>query len=380
MRTLKVTLAIVIVVSLALSMASCGIAAELAAEKAEEKRVNPLGVTGGRDYIVKAADGSGQVKLYVSHNFADHVAVTVPDGTEFEAKSAPRTKADNRVEVEYEGQTYAIDLKDFSKETDASAAAAAASRKEAKNFVRMKRLKSLLSLALIIGGFIGVRKWNRIRSLRTYTAYYAHKRRQFPWLEEWLKKHGNTIALRAKEGAGTSTLYTVLIFLVFAGLGYFIFGGFFFPSKSSIVGLFIFMAIGLALGELLARKRAKNPGTADDQDGLTLECPSCTCPHSWVLVQEENTIEGSTTSTETTTRSGYGRGDFFDSALEGFKKDGTTTRVTTTYYGTSIRDFKCLNCDHTEHNEYNMKWGESRVPKEGVTKFSPPKSAWEEKS
>jgi hypothetical protein len=94
------------------------------------------------------------------------------------------------------------------------------------------------------------------------------------------------------------------------------------------------------------------------------------------MPQKENIVEHEETTTEKVTRKGYGKGDIFDSALEGFKQDGTTETVTVVYTGKSIKDFKCLNCGHTERNEYNERWV-NKEPDEGLLKFHPPKAGWE---
>jgi hypothetical protein len=230
-------------------------------------------------------------------------------------------------------------------------------------------MKMLLTFAvLMIPVFIVVYIWNKRRAVRTFTAYYAQKRQEFPWLDKWIKDHVDPSILRAGDTAiGNMGIIAIIVF-VFSIIGFLIF------DRLSI-GLFVFVVIGLVLSEIYARKQAKNPGTVDDQNGgLTLECPSCGCPHSWGLLEEKNIVDRTETTTEEITRKGYGQGDFLDSLDEGFKSNGTTRKSTTIYIGRSIRDFKCLNCGHTEHNEYDGRWGKD--PREHQS-FSPPKTAWE---
>jgi hypothetical protein len=147
------------------------------------------------------------------------------------------------------------------------------------------------------------------------------------------------------------------------------------------------LALPLPVSYFWALKKAKKPGDYKHGDngqeksveGLTLECPSCHCPHSWVMPQKEVFVdehEGSITTT--TTRKGYGQGDVVSSLFEGFKSDGTTTKTTEThvYNGREFRDFKCLNCGHhTERNEFKASWSGSR-PEEGMRYFDPPMPAW----
>jgi hypothetical protein len=228
----------------------------------------------------------------------------------------------------------------------------------------------VIPLAVIIGGYILLNQLNKIRAKKPYADYYARKRREFPWLDKWIKENVNPAELRASEGAGTKTATSFALFIVFGGIGgiiAFIYG--------SWVVFFVFVAIGLLISELIGRKHLKNPATLDNEEvGLTLECPSCHCPHSWVLLEEENIVEESETVTTKTTRSGYGQGDLMDSLLEGFKENGTTVKSITYYYGRSERDFKCLNCNHTEHREYKAQWTKYE-PEEHIV-HNPPKAAW----
>ena len=180
---------------------------------------------------------------------------------------------------------------------------------------------SIIFMAIAAGvGYLIYKKFQKKKeaNVPVYEAYYAEKRRQFPWLENWIKQNGNPAPIRAKE--------------------------------------------------FLANK--EDAGRLQIENGLTLECPSCGCPHSWVMHSRENIIESS--EKETTTRSGYGKGDFADSMLEGFKQNGSTTTIT--YSGRSIKDFECLNCGHSEHNEYNETW--HYPPAEVLEKYKQPKPAW----
>ena len=231
-------------------------------------------------------------------------------------------------------------------------------------------LKVLLVLAAIIGGFILINKLNKIRAKKPYADYYAKKRKEFPWLDNWINENVNPAELRANEGASSSTVVSIILFVIFG-----VIGGIILLFSGSLVAFFVSVAIGLGIGELMARKNLKDPTILENEEvGLTLECPSCGCPHSWVLLEEENVVEEIETTTETTTRSGYGQGDFIDWSMEGFKQNGTTVKETTVYYGRTERDFKCENCGHTEHNEYKAFW--KYEPNSQHIVHNPPKPAW----
>jgi hypothetical protein len=213
----------------------------------------------------------------------------------------------------------------------------------------------LIVVAVIVATYF----WNKKRAFISFAAYYAKKRQEFPWLDKWIKDHVDPTKSRAAFTAGTNVGMAVIIVAVIAGVGFviqFIAGG---GSAKRTVIMLVFTAIGLVLSELYARKQAKNPGTTDDEDyGLTLECPQCGCPHSWVLIEERNTVA----STDKTTWS-----DIHTNRVESVK---------VVYEGTTIRDFKCLNCNHTEHLVFENRRWEKYKPEEH-TVFTPPKSAWE---
>jgi len=190
----------------------------------------------------------------------------------------------------------------------------------------------LAIVALIVLIIIRKTKASKARKIPVYTEYYARKRVEFPWLENWIKENGDPSVERASE----------------------------------------FMA-------------SKDPSdyvcfrNGDTEHGLTLECPSCGCPHSWVMTEKEVIVETKSEKIKeiTTTRKGAGE-DW------GFGRGDVTTRSSKfdgyVYTGRSIKNFKCLNCGHTEQNEYNEEWNTneySRVePESWHSVFDPPIQAW----
>ena len=228
----------------------------------------------------------------------------------------------------------------------------------------------IIFLVVVAAVFFVLFRINKTRSIRAYTAYYGKKRREFSWLDNWLndcdKQNWDPVKLRSEIDSGGNNIIAIIVFFVITIIGWFF----------STVVAYIFMAIGSAAALFITNLKKIKPGSAGYEKGLTLECPSCGCPHSWVMLAWDIIVEHEETTTETTTRSGYGKGDFFDSMSEGFKKDGTTTKVSVVYSGRSIKDFKCLNCGHTEHNEYDERWFNTR-PREGLSTYNPPRPAWE---
>ena len=75
-------------------------------------------------------------------------------------------------------------------------------------------LQGLLVLAVIIVGFILLKKLNKIRAKKPFADYYAKKRREFPWLEKWINENVDPAELRASEGASSSTYLTLGFFIV----------------------------------------------------------------------------------------------------------------------------------------------------------------------
>jgi hypothetical protein len=239
----------------------------------------------------------------------------------------------------------------------------------------MRILIQLIQLVVIVGFFIMLYKWNKTRPLMAFKKYHAQKRGEYPWLENWIQKNGDPSEEMAEGASYTAVGAGVLVFLVLMIITYFI-GEI---GKVGIVPTLVYLAIAAGVCFLYTRKRAKNPGDYEGAElGLTLECPSCHCPHSWVMTQKEEIVEGKETSQSVTTTTYKGAGTDW-----GFGAgDLTHTKVgkaSHTYYGRSIKDFKCLNCGHTEQNEYAERWPmytSDNEKESGVYTFDPPKPAW----
>ena len=288
----------------------------------------------------------------------------VPDGTEFKTG----LKFGNRFRVNHGDGNYEVEIAHFAEET----AESIAERKKSKSRSGSRWLIQIAKTAVFVGLLVFMYKRNKTRSKKYYQAYYDKKRSEFAWLDNWLKGYPDIAADRAGEDSGFVTIFTIVAFIVS-----YLIAAFFIKSRN--VGEIVMIALPVVFCELLGLYtiRKKGQSTYESEKGLKLECPSCSCPHSYWMLQKENIVESEETTTETIKREGYGKGDFFDSALEGFKKDGTEKNVTVVYAGRSIKDFKCANCGHTEHNEYNERWVNSRPADEGKNVYNPPKMAWE---
>jgi hypothetical protein len=324
------------------------------------------------DWIVKAKDKSGNVPLYGEAD-AETFQTTIPDGSVVEgAESAGSVIGSNgwseyRYKVEYEGKTYYIREQDLRKQTKGSKAALAEGKREFKERKKKEWGQFFILLGITAGASFVFYKWNKTRSLRAFKKYYTQKRREFPWLENWIKQNGDPSVSRAKANSMMSVGIAIFVLLALQFITYIF-------SSISVTKSLVYLAISFGVCWLAGRKTVKGAGEEQPEAGLTLECPSCHCPHSWVMHRKEVIIDNVSTITTKTTRSGYGQGDIIDSAFEGFKQNGTTEKSTSTYDCRAIKDFECLNCGQTEHYVQEMEL--NNPPKTGVFKYNPPNTAW----
>jgi hypothetical protein len=95
-----------------------------------------------------------------------------------------------------------------------------------------------------------------------------------------------------------------------------------------------------------------------DPSSVALECPSCGCPHSWVMISKHSIVTGKSTTTTTET---YVR-----------ESDGDTRRYESkkiNYTGESTYVYKCINCNHERRtHDKNISFGSVR-PIEGPQEF-----------
>ena len=333
-------------------------------------------VRAGRTYAVKAADGSGQVGIYRG---GTEPWEYVPDGTELKVASVLIAGGNTLVYVEYDNttKTYYVNKEDFGGRVTASNTEMSASDKEKEKTV-IKRLAmaafQVVELLVVIIYVIRFLKQRKAKTLTVFTAYYAAKRKEYPWLNNWLNgwknKNVDPVQLRAESAASGNKWLSLIVFVGIILIGNIVF---------DLIGSIISIAVAFLAVYLISKKSAINPGDYVAEQGLTLECPSCNCPHSWVMLQRETIVERMEKTTRTTTRKGYGTVDPFESMM-GMKGDGTESKTSIVYYGRSIKDFECKNCNHTEQNEYDESWPSNRDDWEmgsHLQKFNPPHPAWE---
>ena len=228
-----------------------------------------------------------------------------------------------------------------------------------------------LLIATAVYAFIFIwNKMNKPKRLKALNNYYEKNRKEFPWLDNWLKQNPNVAEKRIESEKGTDILIFILLYVIVA-LIILIFRKWSFIHFLLIAGSVIFFFL---------HKWMKKDATYGGLE-FELECPSCHCPHAWVMTRKETIRSGSSTSTSTTvsgTRSTEGgiTGFGMNSHLSNFDKSKTTSK--TTYYYDIIKDFKCLNCGHIGRKEHN-NLETSYPPAPGVEVFDPPKQSWKPK-
>jgi len=253
----------------------------------------------------------------------------------------------------------------------------------------MRFLFEIIMWAVVVFVFIKQSKKDEAlakeKAMKIYGDYYTKKRQEFTWLEKWIKDHIDPTEIRASVDAGGNIFLAGVVFIVLTFILGWVLKGVFFKltyEKPEMVKVLI-DAIRIAIAFVLAsfvrkiivkKQKTNDPSILEPTQGLTLECPSCHCPHSWVMVKEKNIVDG--TSTMTTTKTTTIKGGGTDWGFGAGDRVVTSKKIKTlSHNGTAVRDFKCLNCGHTEHNEYNESWSE--YPDEDAKTFNPPEAAWE---
>jgi hypothetical protein len=311
------------------------------------------------DWIVKAKDKSGNVILYGDEK-ATTSKLTIPDGAVVKGtESAGSVIGESGwpeyvYKVEYEGGTYYILEKDLRKQTKESKAPRTDSQIEFRERKKKEWQQFGIWLGMMAAVFTGLYFWNKTRTLRALKKYYAKKRLQFQWLDNYIKQKGDPSINRAVNDSAQSVVFSIFVCIVLMVISYLI-------SKLNFTLVLIYLAISVGICVIMGIKNAVSPGKLyylDIQD-LTLECPSCHCPHSWGMKSKEVIVESEATIVETTKRDGY---------------EDRTERGGTAYGVKTIIDFVCLNCGHSELNEYHTQHRDGRPSDEGMNRYNPIKT------
>ncbi len=328
---------------------------------------DPNRISLGRTYVLKSIDGSGNVPWYGDAS-ASSPAGTLPDGTEVIAKEYAFTPM--KVSVEYQGKIIYVERDNFAGETGTSIETRELALKESRqkgfllDFIRMLPLITAVIICILFTKIIK----------RNYASYYALKRAEFPWLENWISRNRDPEPLRVK-----SAVKTVRIIIIVAVAAGFLGGGLLarlirsfakfegiFDNNAVIAAIINAILLGIAIVITLPMTRhslMKFSGA----NGLTLECPKCGCPHAWGLtasnvivkkLESNKEIHTTTTTTETKWKE---TPDFINYVASGLKNDGIKTKTKVNNIkniwleGIDVYDFLCDNCKHTQHTEEEMQ-------------------------
>jgi hypothetical protein len=251
----------------------------------------PLAIKKGRTYTVISTDGSGTVPLHSLRQ----LVFTVPEGTDFTAVGITGSKKEPTGIFVQHGKDktwYSI---------------------PAENLVASKALgagasgilnSGYFTWGLIIAGFFSLSVIRKRKMKKTFIDYYDNKRKAFPWLETYLGKHPNTVKWRLELARfeDASTMFSVIVFFVALAVFYLISEATFLGSFTGLARSLIettLIVVAILLGSIVGKDRSVKPGFVETiEKGLTLECPSCHCPHPWEIIYKKITfIERKTTKT-----------------------------------------------------------------------------------
>jgi len=202
-----------------------------------------------------------------------------------------------------------------------------------------------IALAIAVGVYIFFSRGDKSRMKRAFTAYYAEKRKQFPYVEDWIQKNGDPSEHLSKNDTGgcvSKILYCVISLIAVI-----------IPSSfKELIASAVLIGIAYLICEFVARRKAKKPGDFyfGSEPGLTLECPKCHCPNSWGLFKKETKYLS--------------------------KRNEKTSSSDITIFSTKVwRDYKCLNCGHSDvverlEDERGKNWDDQ--PEDRIKEFDPP--------
>ena len=341
---------------------------------AGEKILHLSDVKGGWLYTTRSTDGSGTIPL--RRNDGGERGETMPAGVEFQVTG--KDSINNRIRLTYEGNDYSIPVENIVADSGKKPAKVKMARTADKNIIDFLVFVFLVAFAGII---VYYKKTYPGKAKAAFQKYYDRKRKEFAWLDNWINQHtedGGIVNARTEDlvssGFTGVWLWTIIGAVVAILLSFFV------PGKiTGAVVSFLIMSLSLLNAYRISQKEISNPGTYANSNVydslLTLECPSCHCPHSWGVIDCFNVVNHKEIVTKKTTRKGYNNNDFVDSVLNGFKQDGTTSKTTVTYYGTSTKNYLCDNCKHTLNHQGEEEWGHE--PIEGLQKFNPSKKVWD---
>jgi len=308
-------------------------------------------------YTLKAADGGGKIALYDNDG---KVFMHVPDGTEltifnekrdgrFKLYSSDLTKL-GLLDDKYYSLT--VDGADIAGETGASVKAGSNDTK--RQFVHF--IMPLLYVCFAWLLIVATRFILTTRAIGPYNRYYNKKRKEFPWLDNYIKNNGNPSKARASNKIGMRIwiTYVVLgVIILYHFYRYWFMGvkqlqefsAYASPFKTMLITAIV--CLGFELVTMLRINPAKvNISDDHEEEGMSFECPKCKCPHSWKIHHREiSNVERVTVTTTTKIKGGPG-------VVTRTKQSSNTF-----YRGDVEDDYVCECCGHTAHSSWSGNVG-----------------------
>jgi len=240
---------------------------------------------------------------------------------------------------------------------------------------------------------------------RSFGAYYKEKRAKFPWLEKWIKERRvNPARTRANEATNNSiALFAIMYLGISIILGWILnsivrlivekgFSVHLLPSDWKYIlytniGSVLAIIFAIIVSTKASKLTAESPEISGSDYGIDLECPSCHCPHSWVLVREQDIVEDekiekiTTTTTSRESGDNYGGGAIGEMFASATSRSSTSTIIITTAIGKLHKYFQCLNCGNTKRTEESKnwkykEWEYDKKPRENAIEYNPPQDSW----
>jgi hypothetical protein len=189
-----------------------------------------------------------------------------------------------------------------------------------------------------------------------YTAYYGQKRKEFPWLEQWIEKNGDPADVKRENirVALVCVIASIAAAYILSSILTKAFGLDPIGAGKTILELVVYIAC-CAASTLIALKRYKDPAKN------AAECPKCGCPRAWeekeatLLLYHEVINKGSSTVTTVTDRSARDMTEAMFGTGERSSSTTTVANIDTKYYYLKVKDGLCANCGHSYHNEEKIK-------------------------
>jgi len=236
--------------------------------------------------------------------------------------------------------------------------------------------------------------------VRSYKSYYKDKRKKFPWFMNWEKETNIDVAkIRANECISGQILMSAILYFLIAIAGGWVLNAiirFVFVNSymsgmlPGEIGYIVLSNIGGVIALIVAffvankvwEDKYQSPGSEHDaESGMALECPSCHCPHSWVMTKRQDIVEEERVERKIiTTTKGSSAGSFGGGLIgEGFAaatRSSSTDVIETYFYdGKTHKDLLCLNCGNKKSVSFKKTWKDKK-PDEEPLFYDPPKPAW----